>query len=161
MMALDLVITPDTMRRPPGRSGHPHLDRSPVFTRLALAARPLDDSPWYPTARLFRQCEPGRWNLSSTAWRPALEKTGRVATGLLKVLTQYLRHIAKMLLPCFVPNDSRHKPGQSAGGRDGASQGVQPSRTSESAGECDCSCDKPVEIGRDNPRALLRGEIMR
>ncbi len=61
MMNLDLVITPDTMLA--------HLAGAlgvAVWIALAKASDwrwlvDRDDSPWYPTARLFRQSERGRW----------------------------------------------------------------------------------------------------
>jgi hypothetical protein len=63
MMGLDLVITPDTMlAHLAGALGIPvwiALPYSPDW-RWMLER---DDSPWYPTARLFRQPEPGRWDL--------------------------------------------------------------------------------------------------
>ncbi len=63
MKNLDLVITSDT--------AVPHLAgamRVPVWVALASLV-PIgagfcdrEDSPWYPTMRLFRQQEPGKWN---------------------------------------------------------------------------------------------------
>jgi hypothetical protein len=61
MMGLDLVITPDTaLAHLAGALG------VPVW--IALPAAPdwrwmlgREDCPWYPTARLFRQTERGRW----------------------------------------------------------------------------------------------------
>jgi hypothetical protein len=61
MMSLDLVITSDTaMAHVAGALGVP--------TWVALAFVPdwrwlmgRDDSPWYPTLRLFRQTRPGDW----------------------------------------------------------------------------------------------------
>jgi hypothetical protein len=66
---LDLVITVDTMVA--------HLAGAlakPVWTLLAYDAdwrwlRDRDDSPWYPTMRLFRQRRPGDW-------RDVLERVG-------------------------------------------------------------------------------------
>ena len=43
------------------RAGQAGLDHAAVQRRLALAAW-AQDSPWYPTARLFRQKQPGDWN---------------------------------------------------------------------------------------------------
>ena len=61
MMNLDLVIVPDTMLA--------HLAGTlGVRVWIALSQAPdwrwlvdREDSPWYPTARLFRQSERGRW----------------------------------------------------------------------------------------------------
>jgi hypothetical protein len=61
MRGLDLVITVDTMTA--------HLAGAlgvPVWTLLRADAdwrwmEDRDDSPWYPTMRLFRQQEPGEW----------------------------------------------------------------------------------------------------
>jgi ADP-heptose:LPS heptosyltransferase len=58
---LDLVITPDTMTA--------HLAGAlaiPTWTLLPAEAdwrwmSERDDSPWYPTMRLFRQPSPGDW----------------------------------------------------------------------------------------------------
>jgi hypothetical protein len=62
MMSLDLVITSDTsIGHLAGALGRP------VWIALAYMPewrwlRDRDDSPWYPTARLFRQSRPGEWN---------------------------------------------------------------------------------------------------
>jgi ADP-heptose:LPS heptosyltransferase len=61
MMSLDLIISSDT--------AIPHLAGAlgrPVWLALAFSPewrwlRDRDDSPWYPTARLFRQSQPGHW----------------------------------------------------------------------------------------------------
>ena len=61
---LDLIISPDTMVA--------HLAgslRKPVWTVLPFHADwrwmlERDDSPWYPTMRLFRQSIPGEWQLA-------------------------------------------------------------------------------------------------
>ena len=62
MMNLDLVITPDSMlAHLAGALGVPvwiALPFSPDWRWLL----DRDDSPWYPTARLFRQGERGRWD---------------------------------------------------------------------------------------------------
>jgi Flp pilus assembly protein TadD len=60
---LDLVITPDTF----GAHLAGALD-VPVWIALPAAHEwrwgiGRDDSPWYPSARLFRQPSPGRWDL--------------------------------------------------------------------------------------------------
>jgi hypothetical protein len=58
---LDLVIAVDTaVAHLAGALGHP------VWTLLSFAAdwrwlRDREDSPWYPTMRLFRQPKPGDW----------------------------------------------------------------------------------------------------
>src|SRR3954470_23356788 len=62
MMNLDLVITSDT--------SVPHLAGGlgvPVWLALPYAADwrwliDRDDSPWYPTMRIFRQRKPGDWS---------------------------------------------------------------------------------------------------
>ena len=62
MLEMDLVITVDTMTA--------HLAGAlgrPVWTLLPYRAdwrwmRGRDDSPWYPTMRLFRQRSPGNWH---------------------------------------------------------------------------------------------------
>lgn len=62
LLSLDLVITVDTaVAHLAGALGRP------VWTLLAYAAdwrwlRGRDDSPWYPTMRLFRQTSPGDWS---------------------------------------------------------------------------------------------------
>ena len=72
IMALDLVITVDTaVAHLAGALG------KPVWIMLPFAADwrwlvEREDSPWYPTARLFRQATPGDW----------LELTGRVRRAL-------------------------------------------------------------------------------
>ncbi len=61
-MNLDLIVTCDT--------SVPHLAGAlarPVFTALPHLAdwrwlRDRDDSPWYPTMRLFRQTTPRTWD---------------------------------------------------------------------------------------------------
>jgi ADP-heptose:LPS heptosyltransferase len=73
---LDLVITVDTViSHLAGALGRP------VWTLLRFSGYwvwLLDraDSPWYPTARLFRQSKPGDWEsiLEQVALRLALEK---------------------------------------------------------------------------------------
>ena len=61
--ALDLVITVDTaVAHLAGALGKPVwiLLPNPTSAFLWMAGR--SDSPWYPTARLFRQAEPGDWS---------------------------------------------------------------------------------------------------
>ena len=61
MMNLDLVVTSDTsIAHLAGALG------VPVWVALPFAPDwrwllQREDSPWYPTMRLFRQTEPGRW----------------------------------------------------------------------------------------------------
>lgn len=61
MMSLDLIVTSDTsIGHLAGALGRP------VWLALAYSPewrwfRDRDDSPWYPTARLFRQSRPGDW----------------------------------------------------------------------------------------------------
>jgi tetratricopeptide (TPR) repeat protein len=72
LMGLDLLIAVDTaIVHLAGAMGRP------VWTLLAAAPdwRWLlgrDDTPWYPTMRLFRQAEPGRWSGAIAAVREAL-----------------------------------------------------------------------------------------
>src|ERR1041385_3970983 len=62
MRALDLIISVDTMTA--------HLAGAlgvPTWTLLPVEADwrwmlDRDDTPWYPTMRLFRQCEEGKWD---------------------------------------------------------------------------------------------------
>ena len=69
MTGLDLVVTSDTAAA--------HLAGAlgvPVWAALSAVAdwrwlRGRDDTPWYPTMRLFRQTEVGAWALSSPGWR--------------------------------------------------------------------------------------------
>ena len=62
LAGLDLVITPDTaIAHLAGALGRP------VWVLLPFAAEwrwleNREDSPWYPTARLFRQSGPGDWD---------------------------------------------------------------------------------------------------
>jgi len=62
MAALDLIITVDTsVAHVAGATARPVwvlLPRIPDWRWLL----DRDDSPWYPTARLFRQAKPGEWN---------------------------------------------------------------------------------------------------
>jgi tetratricopeptide (TPR) repeat protein len=72
MMNLDLVITSDT--------SIPHLAGAlgvPVWLALPFAPEwrwllDRDDSPWYPTMRLFRQATPGDWSSVVQAMSQAL-----------------------------------------------------------------------------------------
>jgi len=61
MMCMDLIVTPDTaLAHLAGALGMPvwiALPRAPDWRWLIER----EDSPWYPTARLFRQAERGRW----------------------------------------------------------------------------------------------------
>src|SRR5271157_795302 len=74
MMGLDLVITPDTsLAHLAGALG------TPVWIALPLAPdwrwlTGREDSPWYPTARLFRQTERGRWDIVFDRIAAALEE---------------------------------------------------------------------------------------
>jgi ADP-heptose:LPS heptosyltransferase len=73
-MGLDLVITPDTsLAHLAGALG------TPVWIALPLAPdwrwlTGREDSPWYPTARLFRQTERGRWDIVFDRIAAALEE---------------------------------------------------------------------------------------
>ena len=70
MLSLDLVITPDSsLAHAAGALGVPvwlALPHVPEFRWLL----DREDSPWYPTMRLFRQSSPGNWPEYSSAWRP-------------------------------------------------------------------------------------------
>jgi len=74
---LDLVITTDTAVA--------HLAGAlarPVWVLLSYAAdwrwlRDRDDSPWYPTMRLFRQPRPGDWEPVIAKVREALEEASK------------------------------------------------------------------------------------
>ncbi|MCH7958044.1 MAG: hypothetical protein IIB63_10855, partial [Proteobacteria bacterium] len=74
---LDLVITTDTAVA--------HLAGAlarPVWVLLSYAAdwrwlRDRDDSPWYPTMRLFRQPRPGDWEPVIAEVREALEESSK------------------------------------------------------------------------------------
>lgn len=74
MTALDLVLTVDSM--PAHLAGAIGM---PTWTMLAHAAdwrwmEDRDDSPWYPTMRLFRQPTPGDWEAVVAAVAAALQR---------------------------------------------------------------------------------------
>ena len=74
MQALDLVISIDSM--PAHLAGAPGVR---TWTLLHAEAdwrwmEGRDDSPWYPTMRLFRQPHPGDWASVVEAVRQALEE---------------------------------------------------------------------------------------
>jgi ADP-heptose:LPS heptosyltransferase len=75
MTKLDLVIAPDTaLAHLAGALG------VPVWVALLFVAdwrwlRDREDSPWYPTMRLFRQSEAGHWS-------PVFERMAEEATRL-------------------------------------------------------------------------------
>ena len=79
---LDLIITVDTSM------GHlaGALDK-PAWILIPKAADwrwmlDREDSPWYPSVRLFRQPKPGAWDEPMGRLRAALrESAGRVAAG--------------------------------------------------------------------------------
>jgi ADP-heptose:LPS heptosyltransferase len=81
---LDLVITVDTaIAHLAGAMGRP------VWILLPKASDwrwllDRSDSPWYPTARLFRQSTPGEWN-------PVIAE---VASALSQELAQQSMHVA-------------------------------------------------------------------
>ncbi len=63
MMGLDLVITPDTvLAHLAGALGIPVWIALPLAPDWRWLTR-REDSPWYPTARLFRQSERDRWDI--------------------------------------------------------------------------------------------------
>ena len=78
---LDLVITFDTsIGHLAGAMGKPVWIALPYVPEWRwLLDR--DDSPWYPTARLFRQPEPGNWDAPFAAIQEALQSTLRCRTG--------------------------------------------------------------------------------
>jgi hypothetical protein len=61
MMSLDLVVVPDSaLAHLAGAMGRPvwiALPKAPDWRWLLNR----EDTPWYPTARLFRQADRGRW----------------------------------------------------------------------------------------------------
>lgn len=79
MRAVDLVVAVDTMGA--------HLAGAlgvPVWALLPHAAdwrwmEDRDDSPWYPTMRLFRQARPGEWDEVVTRVAAALGEMARAA----------------------------------------------------------------------------------
>lgn len=81
MTGLDLIITPDTsIAHLAGALGRP--------TWVVLKAVPdwrwlmgREDSPWYPTTRLFRQTAPGDWGGVFERVAEALAATARPCTG--------------------------------------------------------------------------------
>jgi ADP-heptose:LPS heptosyltransferase len=81
MTALDLIISPCTSTT--------HLAGAlgrPLWVMLASAAdwrwfRDRDDSPWYPTARLFRQSVAGDWTDPVARMRAALDDLVRARSG--------------------------------------------------------------------------------
>ena len=80
MTALDLIISPCTSTA--------HLAGAlarPLWVTLATDAdwrwlRHREDSPWYPTARLFRQAKPGAWDLPIARMRGELERLAAAKT---------------------------------------------------------------------------------
>jgi hypothetical protein len=99
--ALDLVITVDAMpAHLAGALG------TPVWTMLAADAnwrwmRGRDDSPWYPTMRLFRQDQPGEWGAV----------IGRVARALTSALAQGTIDRRRSAVPLLsVGNEPSHVP---------------------------------------------------
>lgn len=86
LMALDLVITVDTsVAHLAGALGRP------VWTLLPFALDwrwmlEREDSPWYPTMRLFRQSQPGEW--CSVVARVQIELTKFVMTSCSRPLLQ-------------------------------------------------------------------------
>ena len=80
---LDLVITVDTsMGHLAGALG------KPVWIMVPKAADwrwmlDREDSPWYPTARLFRQRNPGAWDAVLAEVTEALAERLRMPAGML------------------------------------------------------------------------------
>jgi hypothetical protein len=73
MAALDLIITVDTsVAHLAGALGRPVwlLNRFNTDWRWLMER---DDSPWYPTMRIFRQSTPGDWDGVLAAVRAALD----------------------------------------------------------------------------------------
>jgi hypothetical protein len=102
IMNLDLVITVDTMvAHLAGALG------KPVWVLLPFHADwrwmlDRDDSPWYPTMRLFRQRRPGDWK--------------RVVHDVIRALWQRVecRPVSNLALPDLHPNASRTAAGLNA-----------------------------------------------
>ncbi len=82
--ALDLVITVDTaVAHVAGALGRPVW----ILSRFDACWRWLDgrdDSPWYPTARLFRQTAPGAWDKVIGRICDALRERAEQAMGLMR-----------------------------------------------------------------------------
>ncbi len=74
LQSLDLVITVDTsVAHLAGAAGRPVWILLPTCTDWRWMAD-RDDSPWYPSARLFRQRELGRWDTVLEDVRTALRE---------------------------------------------------------------------------------------
>ena len=78
---LDLVITIDTsIAHVAGALG------KPMWVLLPFSAdwrwlRDREDSPWYPTVRIFRQTEPGNWDGVFQRMTEALRELAKSRTG--------------------------------------------------------------------------------
>jgi hypothetical protein len=74
IQALDLIISVDTVTAHlTGALGKPLWLLLPAFYEWRWHTH-LKDSPWYPSARLFRQKEPGEWTGAIENARAALEE---------------------------------------------------------------------------------------
>jgi len=97
--SLDLVISADTaVAHLAGAMG--------VKTWLALAAAPdwrwllgRDDSPWYPTMRLFRQTQPGDWDSVATAMASTLTELAPAVPAAAQPVTRPRVPAAQIAVP--------------------------------------------------------------
>lgn len=81
IQALDLIISIDTVTAHlTGALGKPLWLLLPAFYDWRWHSH-LNNSPWYPSARLFRQKEPGEWGSAILSARDALEEIANRGVG--------------------------------------------------------------------------------